>query len=267
MSFSIEFFQIRGLSTALRTLTLIPSPWEESEDFSSSLPWFPLIGAFLGAVLYGTGMLWRLMPFNEWTEAISLVLVSGQVFMTRALHMDGLADWADSIGGGSGEREKKLAIMKDVSLGSFGVLILIVVFAAKYIAFERLYCSGSLIWLVVISLISRDVMVELITTRPCGRREQGMASAFINKAGSRHRFIAHLITISACILFGPLALALFLFAWLQAYLFGKRCVIQYGGITGDLLGTSNEMTEVTLLIVCSLCGEELMSITGWGWLL
>lgn len=266
MSVPSRFFSIQGLGTALRTLTVFPWPWEEGEDFSSALPWFPVIGVLLGTLLSVIALLWSFMPFNDWAAAISLVLVASQILLTRALHMDGLADWADSLGG-SGLREDKLAIMKDVSLGSFGVLILIMAFTAKFIAFQRLFGSGSLMWLIVIMPISRDMMVELITTRPYGRKEQGMASPFIKNAGTRHRVISHSITFSLCALFGLPAMVLFLISWLLTYLFGTRCEAVYGGVTGDLLGTLNEMLEVALLIVCALCGKELMSITGWTWLL
>ena len=53
--------------------------------------------------------------------------------------------------------------------------------------------------------------------------------------------------------------------WIQVWVFGMRCKHQFGGVTGDLLGTANEMVEVTLLIICALPGKSILSFTGWAW--
>jgi adenosylcobinamide-GDP ribazoletransferase len=69
-----------------------------------------------------------------------------------------------------------------------------------------------------------------------------------------------------CLLFGPLGIGLFLLGWGFTMLYGKRCRKQFGGITGDLLGTANEMVSLLLLLFCAAWGETIMSMTGWFWL-
>jgi len=254
----------KGFSIALKTLTLIPWPRNKSEDLAISLPWFPVIGLLLGLVLYGISFLYKLFPFDEWAGGIALLMVATEIYLTRGLHLDGLADWADSVGGFH-QRKKRLAIMKDSALGAFGVLALIVVLLAKWIAFERLISSCSVIWVFAISILSRDMLVELITTLPYAREGEGMAKPFIRNASMKHRLTSHIISFFFCLIFGPLGLVLFAAGWFQAWVFGIRCRNQFGGITGDLLGTANEMLGVTLLIICALPGKSILSITGWGW--
>ena len=256
--------RLDGLGTALKTLTVIHWPRRESEDFGSSLIWFPLIGLLLGLILYGINLLWELLPFTPWPGGTALLLLVMDIYLTRGLHLDGLADWADSIGGFF-QREKRLLIMKDTSLGTFGVLALLVALLAKWLAFERLISCDSVVWLIMIFILSRGMMVELMTTLPYARAGEGMGQPFVAQSSTRHRVLTHAVTIVFCIPFGPVSFLLFCLGWLEIRLFGIRCRHEFGGITGDLLGTANEMVEITLLMVCALLGKSLLSHTGWGW--
>lgn len=255
-----------GFGTALRTLTILRWPGARSEDFGSSLLWFPIVGMLLGLVLYGTALVPGLLPFPPWHTGTALIVLLMDICLTRGLHLDGLADWADSIGGYF-QRDRRLSIMKDTSLGAFGVLALVSVLLVRLFSFERLISSVSLFWLPVIYTLSRGMMVELMTTLPYARAERGMGHPFVARASARNRVLCHGITAALCIPFGPIAFLLFLTGWLEARLFGIRCRQQFGGITGDLLGTANVMVETTLLMVCAFTGSGLNTYLGWGWLL
>jgi adenosylcobinamide-GDP ribazoletransferase len=257
---------MKGFGTALRTLTVIPWPGAESEDLSESLPWFAIVGLFLGLVLYATSILWRLVPFGSWPAGIALIMVGVEIWLTRGLHLDGLADWADSLGGIK-EREKRLAIMKDHWTGAFGVMALVLALAAKWIAFERLFASGAVIWVLPILTLSRGMMVELIVTLPYARKGEGMARAFVEGASTKDRWVSHFVCLGLCSFYGPFGLAALVMAWVIQRLFASLCLRRFGGITGDLLGTVNEMVEISLLILCAFTGECIMSYTGWTWLM
>lgn len=254
-----------GFIAAIRTLTIIGLPGDESKELSDSLSWFPIVGLGLGLVIYVIGFLWGLFPFEQWTGCAALLMVVAEVWLTRGLHLDGLADWADSIGGFP-DREKRLAVMKDVSLGTFGVLALIMAVLAKWLAFERLLYSRSGIWLLLIFALSRGAMVDLITSLPYARIGEGMGRPFVEGASLKHRFTSLFLCLLFSIPFGPLGLALFGLAWLMTWVFGTRCRRNFGGITGDLLGTANEMVEVSLLMICALPGKNVLYYTGWKWI-
>ena len=257
---------MKGFSTALRTLTLIPWPGKESEDLSDSLPWFAAVGFLLGLILYGLALLWRSSPFAPWPAGIALITVGVEIWITRGLHLDGLADWADSFGGIK-EREKRLAIMKDARVGAFGVMALVLAVAAKWMAFERLFSAGAVIWVLPILTLSRGMMVELIVTLPYARDGEGTARVFVEGASPRDMWISHLVCFGLCSFYGPPGLAAFAIAWVIQRLFASLCHSRFGGITGDLLGTANEMVEIGLLILCALPGEALSRFTGWGWII
>lgn len=246
---------LKGLITAIRTLTVIPVPGKEGDDFSSALSWFTAVGLLLGLILYAISSLWNILPFEDWTWGGAVILNVLIVWLTRGLHMDGLADWADSLGGFG--RERRLAIMKDSSLGAFGVMALVLGIILKLVAFERVIASGTFILLIVIPVISRNMLVELQTTMPYARSEQGMAGVFIKNATNRHRIISHVAALIICACFGITGILLFLLAFAITLFLKGMFRRQFNGVTGDLLGASNEIIEVVLLMVIAVPGKML----------
>lgn len=254
------------LGTAFRTLTVISWPWGESKNLSTSLPWFPIVGLILGLILYTIVHLLRMLPFGKWTAGAAFLVLLLDVWLTRGLHLDGLADWADSIGGNL-ESKRRLEIMRDVHLGAFGVLALVLALMAKWLSFEKMISSGAFIYIVVICALSRSMMVELITTLPYARSGEGMAKAFIKGASLKYRLVSHAICFVICIPFGPPGIVFFGLAALITALFRRRCRSRFGGITGDLLGTANVMVEICLIFVCALFSNTILDYTGWMWII
>jgi len=255
---------MKGLRSAIRTLTIVPVRGGENENLADSLYWFVGTGLFLGVILFLFGTLWQWLLPSPWPLGGAVLMVALEICLTRGLHLDGLADWADSIGGFG--REKRLNIMKDVSVGAFGSLALILDVVFRVVIFSKLMASGSLIWIVAVSAISRDMMAGLITTLPYARSGVGMAGPFIAGASRDHWLFSHCLCLMVCLLFGPLGVGLFFLGWGFTNLYGRRCNKVFGGITGDLLGTANEMVSLLLLLFCAAWGNQIMSVTGWFWL-
>jgi adenosylcobinamide-GDP ribazoletransferase len=247
---------LKGSITAIRTLTAIPVPGKEGDDFSSALPWFPLVGLLLGLMLYLVSYLWSLLPFDRWTWGCAVILTALIIWITRGLHMDGLADWADSLGGFG--RERRLAIMKDSSVGAFGVMAIVLGIILRFVAFERIIASGAFILLIIIPVISRDMLVELQTTMPYARSEQGMAGVFIKNATNSHRIISHVAAIIVCVCFGLTGIVFFLLAFAITLFLKGMFRRQFNGVTGDLLGASNEIIEVVLLMIIAVPGKMIL---------
>lgn len=121
----LKLFQI-----ALQFLTQLPAGSIRDcppDWLARSAKYMPLVGAIIGAIA-GAGILLSAVFFPEpLPVVIGLVLA---VAITGALHEDGLADTADAFGGGR-TRERRLEIMKDSSIGSYGAIALIAAFALK----------------------------------------------------------------------------------------------------------------------------------------
>ena len=252
---------MQGLVTAFRTLTILPVPGRDSEDFAASLPWFPVTGLALGALLALAGVLWiRLV--GTWFEAGACLLLAGSILLTRGLHLDGLADWADALGGRP-ERQVRLAILKDSSLGAFGGLALGMVLLAKWIALVRLLSLGAVGLIVPALIVSRTMMAELTATLPYARSEPGTAGPFVQGATGRRRCAALLIGLALCLAWGFSGVLCFALGWLGTRLFARHCRTTFGGVTGDLLGSLNELLETGLLFL--LCSLPCKGILWYSW--
>jgi adenosylcobinamide-GDP ribazoletransferase len=238
-----------GLTTALRTLTILPVPGRENGDFSSSLPWFPVVGLILGTAAALFGHVWFHVA-GGWSSGGSALLLTGTVFLTRGLHLDGLADWADALGGRP-DREIRLAIMKDPGLGTFGATALIADLLLKWVALERILAVGSAWTLLLPLVVSRTMMAEMASVLPYARSEPGTAEPFVRGASAGRRWAALILGFSLASMWGADGVLIFSGAWAATRLFSLHCSRVFGGVTGDLLGALNEILEAGILTACA----------------
>lgn len=240
---------MRGLISALRTLTSIPVPGRDAVKMSSALSWFPAVGLLLGLIVCGLIRLQWIAMGGTWPEGAAVIAVIAGVFLTRGIHLDGLADWADGFLG-SRDRERVLTIMKDSRIGSFGALAVVCVVLAKWVCLVRLIGMGSLEWIIAAYVFSRTMPVVLLVAEPYARAGGGTAAPFAQGAGQKHLAVAMiqaaLLVLLVCGLHWTW-LAMLLAGWCFARCFGLWCRKRVGGITGDLLGACTEIVETLML--------------------
>lgn len=241
---------LRGLVTAMRTLSVLPVPGREARKFSDSLYWFPLVGLFLGGLQAAAAMLAAGFAWPELSAA--LVLLSG-VVLTRGMHADGLADMADGFFGGH-DRDARLRIMKDPSVGSFGVLALVFLYLFKWVVLTRLFEGES--WSVFIAgvVLSRVSQVALASLLPYARPGGGTASGFVSGAGPLHAAIALFLGAAMVMILAGFSLlfsALLAASAMVTVLVGWLAWRRIGGVTGDVLGAASELCELVAWCVAS----------------
>ena len=129
--------QLRLFLCAVQFLTRLPTPalsGFEPDWISRCARYFPLVGLLVGGVC--AAVFWAASQF--WSGALPALLAIGAgVLLTGAFHEDGLADTADGLGGG-GTPERRLEIMKDSRIGTYGALALGLVLATKVAALATL---------------------------------------------------------------------------------------------------------------------------------
>ncbi len=235
---------MRGLVTALRTLTLLPVPGRDAERFSRALYWFPVVGLLLGAIQAGTGYL---IMLSGWKEVAGAAVLLVGVVVTRGIHADGFADTADGFFGGR-DVERRLRIMKDPAVGSFGAMALILLFLFKWAVLVKLLSLGLYTWIVSGVMLARFVQVLLASALPYARRRSGTASGFVEGAGVSHIIVAFSISLVALLIVSngmlSFAGAAMVTAIFGACLTGFVSLKKINGVTGDVLGASSEVTEV-----------------------
>ena len=238
----------------LTRLTIRSSrPWEK-DDLASSVLMFPVIGALLGLMAAGVHALGSAIDLPPFLAAA--ITIAFLVLVTGALHEDGLADIADGLGGGR-TRDDKLRIMRDSTLGSYGVLALVFGLLLRIGAVAALsppmVVGGALI---ASSALSRAAMPLAMTVMSQARRD-GLAA----RAGRPHpgraaasALIAILIT-SLCLPWYQ-AMTLIALTCLVSFLFLRLAQRQIGGITGDILGALQQIVDIVslLALVCLTTG-------------
>jgi adenosylcobinamide-GDP ribazoletransferase len=230
---------IRPLATAFAFLTRLPVMPRDLHvsDLGRSIAWFPFVGLLLGVV---ASMVARL-PLDAGLRAIAIVALGA--FLTGGLHLDGVADVADGLGGGRGDRARSLAIMKDSRIGAFGAIALVLVLLAKVRA-TSLVLDQPLV-LLVAPVVARGVASALIVAFPYARPE-GLGRAFHDYGRPLHAGVAiAFATAAALVAHAPVAAAAATFAAVTVALWIHH---RLGGLTGDAYGTVIEAAELTLLI-------------------
>ena len=115
-------------------------------------------------------------------------------------------------------------------------------------------------------VISRSMMVLLMTTLPYARSEEGMATPFIRDSSPGHSIGTHVFCIILCLLPGPVGLVFYGLGWIITMLLKTSYARGFGGITGDLLGATNEIVEMVLLFICAAYTGLISGHTGWDWI-
>lgn len=229
-------------------LTRLPLPRlpDSLPPLASAMWAFPLVGAGLGVV--GWAVLAAAEGVGLPPYASALLAVGVLLLMTGGLHEDGLADVADGCGGGA-TRERKLEILRDSRIGSYGVLALIVVLGLRVVALAelpRLSDAGAA--LVIAGAMGRAMVPLAMRLTPSARSDGLGAGAGVPGGGMVLLTLAIALGLALWLLPGTAAAALMtaLGGTLAVTLFAWR---QLGGYTGDVLGTVAVVAEVSVLLV------------------
>lgn len=228
---------------ALGFFSRIPMPgWVEysTEKLNRSSRYFTLIGWLLGGLV--ALMFW----LTDWlfSTAISLWLTMAfSLLLTGAFHEDGLADTADGFGGGFA-RDKKLSIMKDSRIGTYGAAALVMALLGKYLLLIE---SSNIILTIVIAYpLSRMLAASLIFDMLYVADTDSSKSKPLANNQSTTDLLILLLTGLPIFLLVPwqtvttLILALILIRYALKYYFNK----QIGGYTGDCLGAAQQISEL-----------------------
>jgi len=242
---------------AIRFLTRFPLPvlGEEGPDLGQAdlgrTVWaFPLVGAGLGALsggVFAFALFWHLPPLGAALLALTTIMLA-----TGALHEDGLADTVDGFGGGR-DRERKLAIMRDSRIGSYGVLALILGVGLRAAALAALggFPGDAVLALIAAQAASRAfIPLAMQFLEPA--RADGLGAAMGRPGAPEAAIAAGLGAWIGLLALGPAGGAAALIGAggcvLVLLLLARR---QIGGYTGDVLGSVQQIGEIAMLLAAA----------------
>ena len=242
---------LRTFLFAWQFLTAIPLSRSthdaKPEELAASMSWYPLVGCLLG-VLLATADMGLAKVFSSQVTNVFLILLL--VAITRGLHQDGLADMVDGLAGGQ-TTQARLAIMRDARIGAIGATGLFLALGLRYAGLNAVPAGEHIALLIGMPVVGRWAMVVGAFHVTYARSEGGLAQPFLAHLSWRHLCVA---TITA-----GLVLALLLGPWpaLCGLLIGAALVRlstawfhrMFGGVTGDLLGAMNEISEILFVVI------------------
>lgn len=226
-------------------MTTLPLPaskdWQTGDSGRASV-WYPFVGLVIGGLTWLTWM--GTTRFFPPLVAGSLTLILW-VALTGGLHLDGLADCCDGLLA-STTVERRLEIMKDPRLGTFGGIGLVLTLLLKAAVLSFLTPQSALGILLAASLARWCIL-------PAGllplARPSGMGADF--KAGFRNWFIAAgaIIPLALSIALGARGLVSLAAGLIVAALTLRLAKSRINGVTGDVFGMTVEVVEVVSLLV------------------
>lgn len=243
--------EFKAVSFAITFLTRIPLPFNiEYNDKlpSKSLKYFPLIGLLLGSLLIGLYNALKII----WPPALATaVLLAIYIYLTGAIHLDGLLDSVDGLFSNR-PREKILLIMKDSLNGSFATVTAVIYLLIKFILFYELIDYNYIF--LFFPIYSRWLVLFAIKFFP--RAEASSLGEGFDYQLTYKILIRALILPAIIIILGfynnwlsliQLITVITLPLIITVYI-SKFTTSKIGGLTGDIYGMINEIGELMILL-------------------
>ena len=231
-------------ATAISLLTRLPLRSDHGRGAAAAWAW-PLAGLAVAVPAVLLAYLATSLGLSGGSAA-ALVLVV-QTVLTGAMHEDGLADSADGLWGGW-TRERRLEIMRDSRIGTYGTMALVLITLLRWQALTTLITAGHVLAPVLATaLLSRAAMAALMAALP-NARGTGLSHS-VGQPEPRTALLAGTIAVVvALLLTGWSGLAAALVALLVIIAIALIARAKIGGQTGDILGATQQLTEAAMLL-------------------
>ncbi len=214
----------------------------------ASAAWaYPLVGLVVGAIGWAVQAGALAMGLGEASAA--LMALGVMVLATGGLHLDGLADLADGLGGGR-DRAHALEIMRDSRIGTYGALALILAVGLGIAALTGFEGGAPLAAFLLAGVTSRLAMTAVLLWLPPARAEGlGQSATGIGPAA----LLPGVLLCGALgVALGPVVIVALGIAVIAASLIAWRAWRRLGGQTGDVLGAVQVSAEIACLLALSV---------------
>ena len=242
------FRYLRDFFTCLEFLTRIRVTKREvwfPDDFARSVPYFPLVGAIIGVLMWCAARFGTMAGFSG--NVLGVFLVLAELFFIGTLMYDGFMDTADGVFSGR-TRDRKLEIMQDSHVGANAVIGAIILILAKVVLLGSFQPAVLGPLLAAMYIVTRTLMVIYILTFP-NARPGGLGEMF--KTGGSPVYLVLALLFAAILLFlsGPVWCKLALFSCIPCIALAFYLKWNLGGLTGDTFGFLTECGDVIVLFI------------------
>jgi adenosylcobinamide-GDP ribazoletransferase len=250
--------QLRVFLSAISFLSIVPTGQATSfsaERLARSAAYFPAVGLLIGAAGVALALLLDGLLSSQAANALIVLFL---VVVSGGLHLDGLADTIDAFLGGR-TRARRLEIMRQGASGPFGVAAVTLALLLKYALLNVLTGDPRLLAILLIPALARWPMAALAWALPAARNS-GLGRIFARGTRGADALVATgivlglILTVSLAVspLYSLTVPLLLFMVGLSARHTRKRV----GGVTGDTLGATVEISEVLLFLAFALMSSS-----------
>ncbi len=258
---STKWYQNAGAALIFFTRLPLWRWYQPPRDaYKAVVEFWPLVGWITGGLMAATIYFGsRVMPYG----LAILAAIALRILITGALHEDGLADFFDGFGGGAGNRERILSIMKDSHIGTYGVLAIIIYLATLFTCLYHLPPTLAALTIFTADPFSKMLAGQIVQMMPYARTEnEAKAKVVYRKPSVRAGVllaIQGLLPILICYLLPvsdkPAWGSIFFIPCIVMYFIYLKIWHSLRGYTGDCCGAIFLMVELSLYIaVCVMRG-------------
>lgn len=210
---------------------------------------YPLAGLVLAVIAGIVGMIAIWLGLSA--SIVAALTLGTLIVSTGAMHEDGLADSIDGLWGGW-DKERRLKIMKDSHIGTYGVLALILSVLIRWSCLSALIAGGHL-WagVLITAMASRALMVAVMVALPHARGS-GLSHSVGHPAWQSAVLAAAIAAVLTLILSPTSLIALALGLCAIGWIWARVARAKIGGQTGDILGATQQLGDMTALIILTV---------------
>ena len=239
---------IKRMLSAFSFITVIPIKTDYFGKYT--VAFFPVVGMFIGALLFLTGLLFSKTIAPSLSAFVLLLLY---IIITGGFHLDGFADTVDALSGNLKYKDKFFEIMADPHIGLMGVIGLILLLIADYIALKILVETASFGVIAAAPVLARAGMVFSIHIgHPA--KQNGLGKYIMSLRNWKVLFLAFISSVAFSFIFLSLFDVLILLFITAVVSIGA--VVYFNqkirGITGDILGFITELALATNLFIFAI---------------
>jgi adenosylcobinamide-GDP ribazoletransferase len=238
---------VADLRAALLLLTRLPvgSQRAGAPEVARSVWAYPIVGALVGAI--GGGAYWVAISLGLSSTIGGLLALLAMAFTTGGFHEDGLADTADGFGGGA-TKARKLEIMRDSRVGTYGALAIVFSIALRTGALAETGAVEMVFLALVTAGAASRATTALLLLSLAPANPDGLGAGAKDPPPAAC-WLAIAFGAMAAVVWGPaIFLTLILVLTIGALVTRQLSKMQIGGYTGDVLGANQQVTEILFLL-------------------
>jgi len=238
---------MKNLILMIQFFTRIPIKINVStsnEDFSRGIAYFPFVGLVVG--LFNYGIYYLVTSFDQGILGSIFWLISN-IFITGAIHLDGLADTCDGLFSAR-DKQRMLEIMKDSRIGTNGVIAIILDLILRLGILYSLSYTAKAPAILLGPVVAKTLVLLLMGISKYARTEGGMGGLFYSHMSLQRLIVGIASGVFIVLFFGSWkAIAALIPSLIIILIFRKMVVDRIDGMTGDTLGAASEVSEICFM--------------------